>query len=42
MRFLIDMPLSPKLALWLAEQGHDAVHVLQLGFDRAPDLDILK
>jgi predicted nuclease of predicted toxin-antitoxin system len=40
-RFLIDMPLSPRLAAWLQEQGHDAVHALDLGMDRSPDPDIL-
>lgn len=42
MKFLVDMPLSPALALWLVQQGHDAVHASQVGFDRASDLTILK
>lgn len=37
MRFLVDMPLSPELAGWLVLQGHDAVHALVAGLDRAPD-----
>lgn len=37
MRFLVDMPLSPRLAVWLAQQGHDALHALEGGLDRAPD-----
>lgn len=41
MKFLIDMPLPPALALWLRGQGHDAVHALDLGLDRAPDTDII-
>ena len=41
MRFLVDMPMSPKLAVWLRQQGHDAVHALEAGLDRAPDEVIL-
>jgi predicted nuclease of predicted toxin-antitoxin system len=40
-RFLIDMPLSPMLAQWLSENGHDAAHATTLGLDRAPDTEIL-
>lgn len=42
MRFLVDMPLSPELAGWLVRQGHDAVHVLEVGLDRASDAAILE
>jgi predicted nuclease of predicted toxin-antitoxin system len=42
MKFLVDMPLSPALALWLARQGHDAVHALEMGLDRAADTTILE
>lgn len=31
------MPLSPGLAVWLAQQGHDALHALETGLDRASD-----
>lgn len=31
------MPLSPELAKWLVRQGHDAVHALEVGLDRALD-----
>jgi predicted nuclease of predicted toxin-antitoxin system len=41
MKFLIDMPLSPQLAIWLNHQGHDAVHALNAGLDRASDRTIL-
>ena len=41
MKFLVDMPLSPALAVWLKGQGYDAVHAAQLGLSRAPDLDIM-
>jgi predicted nuclease of predicted toxin-antitoxin system len=40
-KFLVDMPLSPDLAAWLREQGHDAVHTVALQLDRAPDVEIL-
>jgi predicted nuclease of predicted toxin-antitoxin system len=42
MRFLIDMPLSPTLALWLRQQGHDAVHAGEMGLHQAPDVLILE
>lgn len=42
MKFLIDMPLSPGLASWLAQQGHDAVHALGLGLAQASDEVILE
>jgi len=42
MKFLIDMPLSPELANWLNQQGHDAVHASKAGLDRASDTEILE
>jgi len=42
MRFLVDMPLSPQLAEWLNQQGHEAVHAANLGLDRAPDSEVLE
>lgn len=42
MKFLVDMPLSPGLARWLTQKGHDAVHAFSLGLDRAPDTIILE
>ncbi len=42
MKFLIDMPLSPQLAEWLRQQGHDAFHALERGLDRAADSIILE
>lgn len=42
MKFLIDMPLSPDLAVWLNTRGHDAIHAANLGFDTAPDDVILE
>ena len=41
MKFLVDMPLSPALALWLAGQGHDAVHASTIGLAAAPDTEII-
>jgi predicted nuclease of predicted toxin-antitoxin system len=42
LKFLIDMPLSPSLAVWLSHQGHDAVHAGSLGPHTAPDTDIME
>jgi predicted nuclease of predicted toxin-antitoxin system len=41
-KFFVDMPLPPHLAQWLVEHGHDAVHALEIGLDRAPDSEILR
>jgi predicted nuclease of predicted toxin-antitoxin system len=40
-KFIVDMPLPPALARWLANQGHDAVHASSVGLDRSTDTDIL-
>lgn len=37
MKFLIDNSLSPRIAQWLSEAGHDATHVLSLGLEAATD-----
>lgn len=42
MKFLVDMPLSPFLARWLREQGHDAVHASSVGLERAADEAIIE
>lgn len=40
LKFLIDMPLSPSLAKWLANRGHDAVHAAAIHLEQAPDTAI--
>jgi len=35
--FLIDAQLPPVLARWITSQGHDAVHVFDLGLQAADD-----
>jgi len=40
MRFLIDAKLPPALARWLAERGHEAVHVVDCGLGTADDRDM--
>ena len=35
------MPLSPVLAEWLREKGHDAVHANELSMSQSTDRDIL-
>ena len=42
MKFLVDMPLSPVLARWLVDQGHDAVHAAEIGMQTAPDTAIIE
>ncbi len=41
MKFIVDMPLSPALAAWLVDRGHDAVHALTIGLAEASDETIL-
>lgn len=41
MRFLVDQCLSPEVAEALATNGHDAVHLRDLGMMRAKDPDVL-
>ncbi len=41
MRFLVDMPLSPVLARWLEQEGHDAVHASRIDLSRASDEEVL-
>lgn len=40
MRFLIDNALSPLLASWLRQHGHDAIHVRDYGLQSAEDDEI--
>ena len=42
MKFLIDMPLSTKLVVWLNKRNHDAIHVASIGLNMAMDIDILE
>ncbi|MBN1547109.1 MAG: DUF5615 family PIN-like protein [Syntrophaceae bacterium] len=42
MNFLFDMPLSPELAVWLVQQGHNVVHAIEAGLDRATDAAIIE
>lgn len=42
MNFLVDMPVSPDLAMWLKQLGHDAVHASQIGLDQADDKVIIR
>jgi len=37
---LVDAQLPPALARWIADQGHQAAHVFDLGFHRADDPQI--
>ena len=37
MRFLADAGISPRTVEFLRQAGHDALHVRELGLQRAPD-----
>ena len=40
MKFLVDAQLPPALCGWLREQGHEAVHVAEIGMVAATDPEI--
>jgi predicted nuclease of predicted toxin-antitoxin system len=40
MKFLVDQPVSPLVAEWLKEVGHEAHHVRERALSRATDQDI--
>ena len=42
MKFLVDMPLSPELAVWLRNRGHDALHATEMGLAFVADGEILE
>ena len=42
MKFLADAGISPKTVAFLNAAGHDAVHVRQIGLQRALDADIVR
>jgi predicted nuclease of predicted toxin-antitoxin system len=42
MKFLADAGISPKTVALLNAAGHDAVHVRQIGLQRASDADIVR
>ena len=42
MKFLVDQPVSPILADWLRQSGHDAYHVREHGLSRSPDTDLFE
>jgi predicted nuclease of predicted toxin-antitoxin system len=41
-RFLVDANISPRVAEWLRNNGHDAVHVFEVGLNQAGDREILE
>jgi predicted nuclease of predicted toxin-antitoxin system len=40
-KFLVDQNRSPALADRLRDAGHDAVHTMELGLERAEDDELL-
>ena len=41
MKFLADMAISARTVSWLRLQGHDVIHVREIGMARARDAEIL-
>ncbi len=41
-RLLLDQGLAPRAAALLRQQGFDAIHVTEIGLDRAEDAAILE
>jgi|SRR5215472_7879651 len=41
MRFLLDMNLPPAMAEWLRSEGHDAIHIREIGLAHLPDHEIV-
>ena len=42
MRFLVDMPVTPRAVEFLAERGHEALHASTIGLSEASDTVILE
>ena len=42
MKFLVDIPISPKTSAFLVEKGFDSVHLYHLGKSRSSDADIIE
>jgi predicted nuclease of predicted toxin-antitoxin system len=40
MRLLLDMNLPPAMADWLRSEGHDAVHIREIGLAHLPDREV--
>jgi len=42
MKFLADMGISLRVVDWLRQQGHDTVHLRDLGLQRLADAEVFK
>ena len=42
MKFLLDMPLSPKTALFLRDLGYEAIRVNEIGMAKSKDKEIFE
>jgi predicted nuclease of predicted toxin-antitoxin system len=40
MRFLLDMNLPPAVAEWLRSEGHNVVHIREIGLAHLPDREV--
>jgi predicted nuclease of predicted toxin-antitoxin system len=41
-RFLVDMCVDVRVAQWLRDQGHDSIHLRELGLIRLPNGEIFR
>lgn len=42
LKFLLDMGLAPRTAVYLKGLGFDAVHLLNLGLEKLSDIEVVK
>jgi predicted nuclease of predicted toxin-antitoxin system len=42
LKFLVDMPVTPRAVVHLQAKGHDAVHAFAIGLRAQPDSEILE
>ena len=42
MRFLADMGVGTAIVDWLNENGHDAIHLRDVGLERLPDSEVFQ
>jgi len=41
LKFLVDVPVAPEVAQWLALRGEDGVHASEIGLARSSDAEVV-